>query len=101
MKEDHFFIAGNFSNVEIPKTHRFLTKYFKTKIQKIFLKYYWVTRDWKNFVDHTGYFCTERYLRDQAHMFNKLMEVFEMSSGKLNESDMLVIQRLNEGKYKI
>jgi hypothetical protein len=99
--EDLKFISGKFSEVEIPKSHRFLFKYFTTDIQVAFVKYFWVFRDWSNFVDHTGFFCSERYLRKQADMFYFLLDVYEKNQGKLYEENMIIIQKLNEGKLKI
>lgn len=99
--EDLKFISGNFSEIEIPKNYKFLLKYFTTAIQIAFVKYFWLFRDWSNFVDHTGFYCTQRYLRKQADMFAKLMQIYEENAGRLDEKNMRIIQQLNEGKFKI
>ncbi len=99
--EDLKFVAGKFEEVEIPKSHRFLFKYFTTAIQVSFVKYYWMFNNWYNFVDHTGTYCTERYLRKQEDMFQTLMTVYKDNYGKLTAENMKAIQELNEGKFKI
>lgn len=101
MDQNLHFISGKYSEIEIPKKYMFLTKYFNTEIQNIFLKYYWVFRDWRNFVDHTGVYCSERYLRKQVDCFCILMKAHEDLVGVLDENHMKKFQLLIEGKYKV
>lgn len=101
MERDRRFISGDYAEIEIPKKYAFLTRYFKTDTQRSFLRYYWVFRDWKNFVDHTGTYCQERYLRKQAIRFDALLAAYEDAVKVLDEAHMRKLQLLTEGRYKL
>jgi N-acetylmuramoyl-L-alanine amidase CwlA len=101
MDQNLHLISGKYLEIEIPKKYIFLKKYFDTEIQQMFLRYFWVFRDWKNFVDHTGIYCSERYLRKQTDCFNILMEAYEDAAGTLDEAHMKKLQSLIEGKFKV
>ncbi len=62
MRDDLNFLSKKFIYTPIPKDKNYLFKYFKTDIQKQFLKYYFIFGTYKNFMDHTGYFCQTRWL---------------------------------------
>jgi len=95
-----YFISGDFLSLEIPKKQKFLLKYFKTDIQLAFLRYYLVFGNWKNFVDHTGYHCKERYLRKQEDRYHALMKAHAEASSVMDEDHMKMLQAINEGKFK-
>jgi len=101
MQEDLHFISGDFLDYEVPKKQRFLLKYFKTDLQVAFLRYYLVFGNWKNFVDHTGYHCKERYLRKQEVRYHSLMEAHKKASSVLDEEHMKMLQKLMAGKHKL
>jgi len=61
LQRDLIFLAGDFSFV--PKGKRYLLKYFKTKIQRAFLSYFFIFGEYTNFVDHTGFYCQKRYMK--------------------------------------
>ncbi len=101
MQEDLYFISGDFFETEIPKKQQFLLKYFKTVLQRAFLKYYLVFGDWRNFVDHTGHHCKDRYLRKQEKKYHQLMDAFKEASSVLDEEHMAMLQKLASGKCKL
>lgn len=100
-EQDSHFISGDYAEIEIPKKYQFLTRYFETEIQQVFLRYFWVFREWRSFVDHTGIYCGERYLRKQAERFQKLMDAHADATSILDEDHMRKLQILTEGKYKL
>ena len=100
MKEDLYFISQEFVDLNIPKSKRYLLKYFKTDTQKAFLKYYMVFKSWKNFVDHTGYYCGTRYLRQQEEKYHALIKAYQEASSVMDEEHMQKLQLISEGKYK-
>lgn len=69
------FVALGTDPKVIPKEHSFLKKYFKTKIQRQFLFYYYYFQDWKQFTDHTG-------VRADRSFLNKLTNKFEWIMGE-------------------
>lgn len=101
MKEDLYFISGEFRETEIPKKQQFLLKYFKTDIQRAFLRYYLLFGDWRNFVDHTGYHCKERYLGKLEKKYHQLMEAHKEASSVLDEEHMKRLQIISSGKLKL
>jgi len=101
MKHDLYFISGEFFEFEIPKTQQFLLQYFKTDLQVAFLRYYLVFGEWKNFVDHTGYYCKERYLHKCEKRYHVLMDAHKEATSVLDEEHMTMLQKLSSGKYKL
>ena len=101
MKEDLHFISGDFLEMEIPKKQQFLLKYFKTDVQCAFLKYFLLLGNWRNFVDHTGHHCKERYLIKMEKRYHQLMDVHQEASSVLDEDHMKMLQKLVSGKYKL
>jgi len=61
VQRDLVFLSGDFTFV--PKDKRYLTKYFKTRTQKMFLSYFILFGTYDNFVDHTGIYCQKRYMK--------------------------------------
>jgi len=101
MKHDLYFISGKFFELEIPKKQQFLLQYFKTDLQIAFLRYYLVFGEWKNFVDHTGYHCKDRYLYKCEKKYHQLMDAYREASSVLDEEHMAMLQKLSSGKYKL
>jgi len=92
------WMNGTYEKNQIPKEHSFLKKYFKTKVQKVFLNYFYCMRDYRNFVDHTGVFATVSFLQRLAHKFEYLMN--EYVSAKSN-MDLDRINNLAQKKFRI
>ena len=92
------WINKKYEKTDIPKEHLFLKKYYKTKIQKIFLKYYYCMREYKNFTDHTGFSASLSFLQRLANKFEFL--ICEYKNAKL-EMDLDKISLLSERKLKI
>lgn len=61
--------------LDIPKEKKFLLKYFKGKIQIYFLRYFIFFGDYKNFVDHTGICCQDRWLKHLEKKYNDLIYI--------------------------
>lgn len=97
-KEDILFIAGEFESYEIPKEKKYLLKYFTTDIQKYFLKYIFLFGNYKNFVDHTGIYCQERYMKI---MWNALQKLQEAHAKAKKEMDFDFLVKIETGKFSI
>jgi len=97
-KEDAIFISGDFDRFEVPKTKKYLLKYFKTKVQKAFLRYILMLGNYNNFVDHTGMYCQIRYLKIMDNAINKL----ELAHAKAkSDMDLDFLSKIESGKYSI
>lgn len=100
MQDDLQFISGEFFETDIPKEKKYLLKYFKTKIQIAYLKYYLIFGNSKNFIDHTGYHCSERYLYKQDSLINKLMDAYSEAKSVLDEDHMSMVFEIEQGKWR-
>lgn len=97
-KEDAIFIAGNFENYEFPREKKYLLKYFTTNIQISFLRYIFLFGNYRNFVDHTGIYCQERYMKIMWNALHKLQEAHAKAKKEL-DFDFLV--KIENGKFSI
>jgi len=92
------FLIGDYFDKPLPSDKWYLLRYFDGggEIQLHFLKYYTRFKSIRMFVDHTGFYCTGRYLyilqrkykflesRMEKAKFNfDLTKVFEIEAGKL------------------
>tara|TARA_Y100000034_G_scaffold43496_3_gene53106 strand:- start:28145 stop:28462 length:318 start_codon:yes stop_codon:yes gene_type:complete len=91
------FLAGNYFDYEIPTEKSYLLKYFKTKIQLHFLKYYLKFGSRSSFADHTGIYCSDRYLLKLEHKLQDLEDA--VKEAKLTFS-FETLEVINLGKWK-
>ena len=90
-------LSQRYENYELPKDKKYLLKYFKTNVQRQFLKYYFCFGDYKNFCNHTGNPCQERWLV----ILEKKLVFLERSKEKARKDfDLELIARIESGKYK-
>jgi hypothetical protein len=92
------FLSYGSEPIIIPKEHIFLNKYFKTKVQRTFLKYFYIFRDKKNFVHHTGILATQSFICKMAGKFVYLLNEFSNAKKNLDLEKLALIQR---GKFKV
>lgn len=92
------FINYGSENNNVPKEHSFLNKYFKTKVQRTFLKYFYIFRDKKNFVHHTGFVATPSFVTKMAGKFVYLLQEFDSAKKNLDLEKLGLIQK---GKFKV
>ncbi len=100
-EKDSHFISGVFFDYDLPKEKRYLLKYFKTDLQRAFLRYYLIFGNFKNFVDHTGFYCSERLLYKFQRRFRRLSQVYEESKLSLSEEGMERVRLLETGKFRL
>lgn len=100
-EKDCHFISGVFFEYDVPKEKRYLLRYFKTALQRAFLRYYLVFGNFKNFVDHTGYYCSDRLLYRFQLRFRKLTRLYDESKRSLSEEGMELIRLLETGKFRL
>lgn len=100
MEEDLQFISGDFFETDIPKDKKYLLKYFKTDLQLAFLKYYLAFGNSKNFIDHTGYYCSDRYVYKQDSLIKDLMKAYADARSVFDEKHMKMVFDIEQGKWK-
>lgn len=96
------FINQNYERFQIPKEFSFLKKYFKTKPQKAFLRYYFIMRDGRYFSRHTGHAANASFVSKMKSKFNYFMNMYEKAKvdmdfetiTKLNSREIILIKRL-------
>jgi len=90
-------LSQKFDNYELPKDKKYLLKYFKTSVQKQFVKYYFCFGDYKNFANHTGNTCQDRWLI----VLEKKLNFLEKSKEEARRNfDLELIAKIESGKYK-
>ncbi len=99
--KDSEFLSGEFFYFEIPKSKRYLEKYFKTDLQKAFLKYYFVFGSSVNFTDHTGHYCSRRLQFRMINDLNRLVKAYETAKHSLTEEGMETVDLIERGKLRL
>jgi hypothetical protein len=95
------FISGRFLDYEIPKDHRWLLKYFKTDVQVVFLRYYILFGEVRNFVDYTGCHCSRRSKFRMQDKFLRLKHAHNEAKQELTEEGMRTLNKLEMGQFRL
>jgi hypothetical protein len=92
------FLSYGSDPIIIPKEMSFLNKYFKTKVQRTFLKYYFVFKDKSNFCDHTGFTATTSFICKMTGKYHYLVNEFENARKNM---DLEKIGKIQMAKFKV
>ena len=95
MKSDLAFVAGTFFDYDPPKHQQYLWKYFTTKIQKEFVRYYLVFGSHEHFVDHTGVFCSIRWRQVLTLKIKKIEAALKEAKETNNSQQVALIESGN------
>ena len=90
-------VSGAFIDLELPKDKQYLYKYFATEIQMQFLRYYFVFGNYDRFMEHTGYSCAKRWLRDLKNKYEKLILTHDEAKKNM---DFTLLAEIQSGKFK-
>ncbi len=109
MNRDLVFISRRFDSVELPREKAYLYKYFRTKVQEAFLKYAHVFGDCTHFSDHTGHYCSPRWLKTLYTRMTRLESAHREAKkcvglGEDDETRQAALEKLaliERGKYKL
>ena len=96
--KDLVFISGDFFETEIHKDNRYLLKYFRTQIQRAFLKYYLVFENVSNFTNHTGIYCVKGYLIKLEYKLKRIREAHKQAKANM---DFDILWKIEKGKFKL
>lgn len=100
MKLDEEFIAARYFNFDLLPDTYWLLKYFRTDVQKMFLKYYMIFGSVDNFVDHTGHHCTKRFLLKLESKYRALIEARAEAASILDEQHVLKLASIEQGRWR-
>lgn len=101
MRRDLELISGRFFDYELPKDKRWMLHYFKTDLQRAFLRYYLIFENWKCFRDHTGLSCSPRLLDRFERRFHKISEIYSQAKSSLTEKSMEAVYLIETGQYRL
>ncbi len=93
-------IAGNFLD-ELPKDKQYLYKYFVSEIQHAYIKYCHIFGNEvrvKEFMSHTGYVITYRYLVYLRKMYGKIEQAHKEAK---NNFDFNMINKIENGEFDV
>lgn len=90
-------ISGCFFEDDIDKSNAWLLKYFKSDIQRRFLKYYFTFGGYYYFRRHTGIFCSMRYLESMKKRLSYLLKLHEDAKSNF---DLDLLSEVEMGKIK-
>jgi hypothetical protein len=89
-------ISGNFFNLELPKEKQYLCKYFETEMGMQFLRYYYVFNSDVRFKEHTGLYCTKRWIKMLKCRYKSLIILYDKAK---KDMDFTLLAEIQEGKY--
>lgn len=94
------FISGRIFDLELPKNKQYLWKYFKTTLQKQFVKYYLTYRTYKKFTEHTGYYCSNRWIRRLIKNLDRLEQLHAEAKEAALQGDFEKLATVESGKLR-
>ena len=94
------WLNSDFISRKPAKEHAFLYKYFKNRIQKLAMEYFYVMGEDNiyYFQDHTGYRVSPSFLYKQHYKFKNLLLIYNNAKKDLNFN---ILRDLDQGKIKI
>lgn len=95
-ERDAIFLS-DFINNPIKKEKRWMTKYFKTKTKKLFLKYFLTFNSANRFKEHCGEACTKRYVKKIKKQF---LEIVKKHENAKKNFDLDLLEKIEKGKLK-
>jgi hypothetical protein len=104
MSEDDLkLVSASFMEKQLPREQQYLLKYFpwafskNNEIQRQFLFYYLEFGHTRRFREHTGCYCSERWLKKLTRRFKKLTEAHAKAK---QEMDLETLTLIEMGKFK-
>lgn len=95
---DAQFLSGEFFEADLPRDKAYLKRYFSTDIQRAFLKYVTIFGDWKNFIEHTGFYCSKRNLQVLHARLKKLEKAHKAAKSSM---DFNALESIESGRFRV
>lgn len=94
---DAQIISGEYLEAPIPKDKAYLQRYFATDMQDAFLRYMLSFGDWKNFIEHTGHYCSKRTLQLLQQKLHRLESAHRSAKDSM---DLDLLESIESGHYR-
>jgi len=94
------FISGRIFDPELPKERQYLWKYFRTHVQRVFIKYYLTFGSYTRFTDHTGHYCSKRWMRHLKRKLQRILKAHEKAREAALTGNFEILARIESGKHK-
>lgn len=94
---DLLFISGDFFDHPLPREKEYLLRYFDTKLQRQFVRYFLLFGTARNFTDHTGLRVQPLWLRK---LRKKLHRMEEAHSTAKKSFDTETLAKIEQDKFK-
>lgn len=95
---DLLFISGDFFEQPVPREKEYLLKYFRSRLQRQFVRYYLLFRSPRNFTDHTGLKVLPLWLRKLRKKLNILESALARAKA---DFDFELVAKIESGVYKV
>jgi hypothetical protein len=90
--------SSDFMHDQLPKEKRWMSRYFKTRTKRLFLKYFCAFGCSTRFCQHSGEICTKRYIKKMKRQFLNLTKKHEDARA---DFDLEALSRIETGKCKL
>ena len=90
------FLSGQFFDCDLPKEKKYLFRYFKTDLERQFLRYYHCFGQYEYFTEHTGMTCQVRWL---GILKKRLDTIVQLHAKAKREFDLELLAKIETGKY--
>ena len=96
------FISGDFFEQALPRDKEYLLKYFASRLQRQFIRYFLSFKSPRNFTDHTGFRVLPLWLRK----LRKKVNILEAAHAKAKadpdlERGMKTLAKIEGGVYRV
>ena len=98
MTNELTFLSGQFFDCDLPKEKQYLFRYFKTDLERQFLRYHHCFGQYERFTDHTGLYCQTRWLHILKRRLDLLVRVHAQAK---REMDLELLAQIETGKYSL
>lgn len=92
------FVAGSFFDKEIQKDRMFLLRYFSTREERAFLRYYLIFGDYSCFKNHTGCYTLKANLK---LLEQRLQILLRLHSEAKKSWNLDLLEKIESGKYRV
>jgi len=96
--ERDLMFLSDISKLQVPKERSWMSKYFKTKTKRMFLKYFLTFGCDTRFRQHSGEACTKRYLKKMKMQFLKI-EASHATARK--DLDFEMVAKIEMGRCRL
>lgn len=90
--------SSDFMKQPVPKEKSWMSKYFKTRTKRMFLKYFVAFGCATRFREHSGEACTKRYVKKMKGQFLRLSEKHAEARRNL---DFEMVTKIEMGKCRL